>query len=1031
MKSWLKYTLRTAAILLTATLLTTSCLQSDFDEPLLAGDTVKVSFNPTLDNNETTRVGEGTFVDKLYAELYLDKKRIGERHVYEVSNGNISGFSMELLKNQTYTIVFWAQNESCGAYDTSDLSKIQITYPGNIDFSDIEEYDAFYAKCDVTVNAKTISDGVDIKLTRPFALVVAGTDEQVETNTTSSLTFSSIATQFDAFTGKASVGAEKTIISFQPKNSTKVPDKEQVMLGIAYVLPMPNLDKTTVTVTTTLDGQSKETGINIPNLTANKRYNLLGSNLVVDAGWGGNYSLLPAVATDGWIHITEAEQLATLLRDGYDNSENEINGIHLCASFNMGGKEIIPTATFKNVIIDGAAYSVNSTYNLDTPIEGNRITEGGGIYELKDLNISGKGVFSSTDTFTARYIKFTNVTVNSTAEAGGVVGTATGSLTLTNITVSGTVTGANKVGGLVGYISNSKGNEATISNCHSTATVKTNNESDKTNHEIFVGGLVGCFSGDTKDEVLTFEGNCSANATGYFTPFCDDEQACFNSDCTVTENLLGGEENCRGSVYYGESRFFYRWDGVRKVTPLTENSSTSIYSPYDLADCQGKSITSMTFHNDVDMGGTDEELEWDGNTIRTTVGVDFARRFTPIKSVKNLTGNNCTIHNLRVQMTHDGSGAGLIQNISGGTVKDLTINKAYIFNDNNWSLGIPSYPKTGPVKDNGEGNAYAGTLTPIASGTTTISNIHVTNGKVFGICKMGGLIGKATDSNDMNVVGCSVEGCILQNYRANVPNYYDIVQSISMFWVTCLGTWYTQGECGGLIGFVQCSKASIDNCKVTNTNINCYGQENKYVYANVHTDLDNSNHFKTQEQKTFFGQTYWADLTNTARAETLIAGRHVNQFIGDVVSQNASEGGTAYTTNITNYEVSGNKYFDKPAENTNNEYNHNCPSFGVTCEVVGCAYYVGVDINIQSGESLGHVKFYAGTLKFQKKNSSNTYTITETASNGDKADWIGGDFINLKTFLSSPKRIYHTELSPIIPDANDGGYSKTDPRSGK
>lgn len=385
MKSWLKYRLRTAAILLTATLLTTSCLQSDFDEPLLAGDTVKVSFNPTLDNNETTRVGEGTSVDKLYAELYLDGKLIGERHVYEVSSGNISGFSMELLKNQTYTIVFWAQNESCGAYDTSDLKNIQINYPEKIDFSKIEEYDAFYAKCDVTVNAKTISDGVDIKLTRPFALVVAGTDEQVEDDTTSSLKFSSIATQFDAFTGTASEGTEKTI-SFEPKNSTKVPDKGQVMLGIAYVLPMPDLDKTTVTVTTTLDGQSKNTGINIPNLTANKRYNLLGSNLVVDAGWGGTtYLSLPAVATDGWIHITEAEQLATLLRDGYDNSGNTINGIHLCASFNMGGREIEPTATatFKNVIIDGAAYSVNSTYNLDTPIDGNRITEGGEFTSLK------------------------------------------------------------------------------------------------------------------------------------------------------------------------------------------------------------------------------------------------------------------------------------------------------------------------------------------------------------------------------------------------------------------------------------------------------------------------------------------------------------------------------------------------------------------------------------------------------------------------------------------------------------------------
>ena len=870
MKSWLKYTLRTAAILLSATLLTTSCLQSDFDEPLLAGDTVKVSFNPTLDNNETTRVGEGKSVNILYAELYLDKNLIGERHEYNVSEGNISGFSMELLKNQTYTIVFWAQNKNCGAYDTSDLSKIQINYPENIDFSDIEnsdieKYDAFYAKCDVTVNAETIAKGVDIKLTRPFALVVAGTNEQVETNTTSSLTFSSIATQFDAFTGKASEGAEKTI-SFEPNNSTKVPGKEQVvMLGIAYVLPMPNLENTTVTVTTTLDGQSKDTGINIPNLTANKRYNLLGSDLVVDAGWGGNYSLLPAAAGDGWIHITEAEQLATLLRDGYDNSENEINGIHLCASFNMGGKEITPTetATFKNVIIDGAAYSVNPTYNLDTPIDENRITEGGGIYELKGLNISGKGVFNSTDTFTARYIKFTNVTVNSAAEAGGVVGTATGSLTLTNITVSdGTVTGANKVGGLVGYIDSATGTTATLTDCSSSATV---------NATAKAGALVGWFNGYDESETLNFIDCSTTSESTFTTPFCGDEQACFNTNdlalSTYEQHLLGGEEYCRGTINYGyvdgdgnltSERFFYRWDGVRKVTPLTENSSTSIYSPYDLADCQGKSITSMTFYNDVDMGGQgiDGKFYIPTEFTQSAQDSDDDRPFSPISTVKTLNGaksstDNYTIYNLYIKRLNSGTSNAFIQTANGTTThKNL--------NFNNCCTVATHKEVTTDAK------AYGAIVCCNIDATYTMENVHATECKVFALQKVGTLAARVAGTSTLQ--NCTVNNCYVENYKCMIPELFESgPKEMAGFKVdNVTANFFPYGEIGGMFGFIQGS-STLKSCKVRGTTIFAYGQND--TKADV---------------KTSGWQGMIVQIGISALGLYYVPGRHVGTLIGDI-----------------------------------------------------------------------------------------------------------------------------------------------------
>ena len=1026
MKSWLKYTLRTAAILLTATLLTTSCLQSDFDEPLLAGDTVKVSFNVGVDNDMVTRVGEGENINSLLVAIYKENNDFVSAEIDNatVTDGKISGnLDFELLRNQNYKAVFFAYN-STGYTVNSDFQTITANYS----VSNPELLDAFRGAIDFTATANT---SLSTTLTRAVALFVVGAKNENFESGEVTLSLPGAPTAFSTLTGATS-DTNNISLTFTPNGSKVDGNNAYTLLAMTYVLP-----GTIQPTITTVDGDKQVA--NAITFTANKRYNLLGDSLFVNFSWGGEIEItsLPAenVDSDGWIHIKTAEELAYLIKNG-DNATvaaganisstraDEVKKYHICPGadldMSMWKNEDKPTTavSFKNTIIDVGKW------DEDTPTVNQTCEDG--CYTIKGLTLAN-GIFGNAIGVTVQNLNIEGATIGSNAAEGvGIIAnTATGSLTLTNITVSGTVTGASKVGGLVGYIDSETGTTATLTDCSSSATV---------NATAKAGALVGWFNGYDESETLNFIDCSTTSESTFTTPFCSDEQACFNTNdlalSTYEQHLLGGEEYCRGTINYGyvdgdgnltSERFFYRWDGVRKVTPLTENSSTSIYSPYDLAYLQGNeytsTVSSMTFHNDVDMGGTDEELEWDGNTIRTTVGVDFARRFTPIRSVKNLTGNNCTIHNLRVQMTHDGSGAGLIQNISGGTVKDLTINKAYIFNDNNWSLGIPSYPKLeSECKDRGEGNAYAGTLTPIASGTTTISNIHVTNGKVFGICKMGGLIGKATDSNDMNIVGCSVEGCTIQNYRANVPNYYPIVSSISSYYITCLGAWYTQGECGGLIGFIQCKNAHITDCSVINTNIDCYEQENKGVTANIveSSRFDSSNNFKTGVKRKGY-------------AHTLIAGRHVNQFIGDIVSQNGTGGGSDYTVTITNHTVSGNKYFNINAEITDNKYNHYYESAKIYCDIVGCAYYVGVDINFLGFIQLGHVRYYAGTLNFSKDGES--YSMTESSKNGDKKDWIGGDFYDYEISLFSHKgtTTFHSAPNSVIPTE---GYSKTDPRSG-
>ena len=272
MKNWLLNTLRTAVILLSATLLITSCQQSDFDEPLLDGETVMVSFNSSIDNQALTRAWDGTNVDKLYFELYVDQSRI-ERKEFNVTDGNIVNFKIELLKNMTYTAVFWAQNSNCEVYSKDNLSNISIDYSKiSSDFSAISNCDAFHAAFPFTVDQKTIENGVDVTLTRPFALIIAGVND-IASGAATSITVSDVATKFNfnfnKFSYEASVGASNTF-NFTTDGTTV--GKSHKMIGMAYVLPLKDT-ATTITVTT----PSKESSITLEKLEANKRYNILSA----------------------------------------------------------------------------------------------------------------------------------------------------------------------------------------------------------------------------------------------------------------------------------------------------------------------------------------------------------------------------------------------------------------------------------------------------------------------------------------------------------------------------------------------------------------------------------------------------------------------------------------------------------------------------------------------------------------------------------------------------------------------------------
>ena len=280
MINWSKYILGLALVLIVSALAVTSCTKGVYDEPIMDGETVEVSFNTAFDNSEATRAWDGTNVDKLYVELYLNGAKVGERLEYSVSNGRVERFSISLLKNQTYIAVFWAQNSQCDAYTIgNDLSDISVDYTQSVGSETTADRDAFFDSIEFTVNNDTQQYGVDVSLTRPFAMVVAGTAvSNLQDGATTALKLSHVATKFDAKAGVATGNATLKIGDFSPSSTVTVPGKSEAMLAIAYVLPVAN-QAVEVTIDAKVGQMTKQTKLTIAKLEADKQYNIIGNIL--------------------------------------------------------------------------------------------------------------------------------------------------------------------------------------------------------------------------------------------------------------------------------------------------------------------------------------------------------------------------------------------------------------------------------------------------------------------------------------------------------------------------------------------------------------------------------------------------------------------------------------------------------------------------------------------------------------------------------------------------------------------------------
>lgn len=736
--------------------------------------------------------------------------------------------------------------------------------------------------------------------------------------------------------------------------------------------------------------------------------------LIVD---NNAYVAAPTTVDGEWLVINTPQELMWLCANTPVVEGKQYNKIRIGEDIDMGVYSVLRLASMKlsdGTEIDGNNKTITGV-NLNE--ETSSLFGDKKNLNIHDLTLASCSVNTAIETGAAILVGkadegliVSNVTLNNCSvvaprKIGLVAGALhTGTFSISGVTANGGVVETSYVsgksglaGGLVGcFAKNGDGattSTATFTNCTTSATVKSYMESNN----YFYGKMVGQLGGYNGNEKLYFANCDAANAT--LVPLYDQGnkyaekailtycEACRADFCekvltSATDNLLGGERYCRGEVYVDGERFYAEWDGIRSVSMITESvdgiTRYLVQSPYDLAAAQAAKYSTtkaLVFKSDVDMG---------------------KHTFKPIEYVINLDGENHSLYNLKVDIVHNAAsnyGAGFIVYANNATThKDLTFVGADVNCSHDATLAQPAY---GVTEDKGEGNAYAGVLVSRSwrsaikddAGNTTgytnyvVSNIRVRDSKVRGVCKVGGLIGACRGQVYMD--NCSVDNSTIENYDPKVANYYTMKKSISAsfmgdYVVEGLQWWYTAGECGGLIGFLEAHYAEITNCSVTNSRINCTGQPNKEVVANV------------WKSSSFTEGAYASGKSITMSATTTIAGRHVNQFIGDVRSRRtetqANNGTGEYTNKILNYTVSGNSYNGVPADGAN-EYNHNYAT-DKYCEVVGCAYYTGVDLTILIVST--HVSECAGTLTFSPKGGSEV-TLTEAVGKGNNMDWFGGD----------------------------------------
>lgn len=481
-----------------------------------------VSFSVEVPTGITTRAeaGDGSSATKLYYQVFNSDGTVIEGlgvQSKDLENGKTT-VNFQLVKDQTYKFIFWAQTPDAGYYtidETEGLKKITADYSIN-KLSNDEKRDAFFAVKTVTVSGAQTEN---VELRRPFAQLNIATLGTISAGTTSryinfngatsAVTVKNVPTVFSPLADNDATDNKDVVFEMAaiPDGNIKVGGTDYKYLAMNYIFAPK--DRTVYDLTAEITVEGKTVALTVPAAPAQRNYrtNIIGNlltgnadfNVVIDPNFEeGSYDydriadgVIKTSATEEIYSITSPDGLVYAASNLFAQKKNGVYNI--AADLDMSGKNYVaPTITHVagNFTLNGNNKTIS---NL-----GNRlIAATGSAKEVKIENLT---------------LDKANISVPNTNEKNesqgvaafiGYAGTSE-TITLTNchLTNSKIECAENKwVGGLVGYAAGYNGSDGPV---FETLTIKdcsvTNNTF--TGGDTSIGSVIGHGIGDAATLVL-------------------------------------------------------------------------------------------------------------------------------------------------------------------------------------------------------------------------------------------------------------------------------------------------------------------------------------------------------------------------------------------------------------------------------------------------------------------------------------------------------------------------------------------------
>lgn len=461
----------------------------------LAGPS-NVTFEISTPEIATKAIGDGMTATQLYYQVFDAEGKVIEGlgvQNKELVSGKTT-VSFQLIKDQTYNFIFWAQTAEAGYYTidaTEGLKKITANYEGKK--SNDENFDAFYA----VEKALTINGPITktVTLKRPFAQINIATaavlkagDTKVNVNftgATSAVTVKGVPTVFSPLTDEFSASVDAQFASAAiPEGNFSVTGSTDTYKYLAVNYVFAPVDGTVYDVEAALKVDGKDVTVKVPSAPAKRNYrtNIYGNlltatadfNVVVDPGFAGGENMemwdgsADAVTeVDGVYEIKNAAQLAWVSQQ-VNSGATTFSGktVKLVDDIYLGGKSWTPIGN----VVSVPSVAFHGTF------DGNGKT-------IHDLNVSDNtpnystaGLFGSLVSATIKDLTIENAVVKSNHYAGVICGYSEGESTIQNCKVSNAIVtsapellgakwdNGDKVGGIAGYIVSAEVNGCTVEN---------------------------------------------------------------------------------------------------------------------------------------------------------------------------------------------------------------------------------------------------------------------------------------------------------------------------------------------------------------------------------------------------------------------------------------------------------------------------------------------------------------------------------------------------------------------------------------